>query len=305
MFHLTFSFSVLWVIHDRGFWVSLKHLWLTLLQQRGGKQLDRVKRLFNNWNWLSFLTVSCILLTILPFFFSLAVNSSLLNRTMVLSEDELVSPSSELVSSPWEVRDHRDCRVPWCHSAGKLWIMRRKWSLRDHICLWGRKEGETQSNNPFWANTSRKTVSPKPFYDALIFSFCMMPPCSSQIACPNTGRVYTATLQHSLFPAGQHHHWLGSSDSQGVLEVWGSACWQQLWLCPWHHPHVFHPLLRHLHLLHGPEEIQDQSLLSHHCKYLLSPHQSSWGHRSVFLLELLSCTQGGVLCKEARLHWVG
>lgn len=59
---------------------------------------------------------------------------------MVLSEDELVSPSSELVSSPWEVRDHRDCRVPWCHSAGKLWIMRRKWSLRDHICLWG-KEG--------------------------------------------------------------------------------------------------------------------------------------------------------------------
>lgn len=37
MFCLTFSFSVLWVIHDWGFWVSLKHLWLTLLEQRGGK----------------------------------------------------------------------------------------------------------------------------------------------------------------------------------------------------------------------------------------------------------------------------
>lgn len=79
-----------------------------------------VKKLFNNWNWLSFLTVSCILLTILPFFFSLAVNSSLLNRTMMLSDYELVSPSSELVSSPWEGRDHMDCRVLQCHSAGEL-----------------------------------------------------------------------------------------------------------------------------------------------------------------------------------------
>lgn len=149
MFHLTFSFSILWVIDDWGFWVSLKHLWLTLLEQRGGIQLDRVKKLFNNWNLLSFLTVSCILLTIFPFFFSLAVNSSLLNRTMVLSDFELVSPSSELVSSPWEGRDHMDGSVLWCHSAGKLWIMRRKkWSLMDHICVWGKKV-KTQSNNPF------------------------------------------------------------------------------------------------------------------------------------------------------------
>lgn len=68
---------------------------------------------------------------------------------MVLSDDELVSPSSELVSSPWEGRDHMDCRVSWCHSAGELWIMRRKkWSLMDQIHVWG-TEVETQSNNPF------------------------------------------------------------------------------------------------------------------------------------------------------------
>lgn len=66
----------------------------------------------------------------------------------MLSDYELASPSSELVSSPWEGRDHMDCRVLRCHSAGELWIMRKKWSLIDHICMWW-KEVETQDNNPF------------------------------------------------------------------------------------------------------------------------------------------------------------
>lgn len=92
----------------------------------------------------------------------------------------------------------------------------------------------------------------------------------------SVGSVYVnmASWKCSFFSAVQHHHWLVVSDKEGVLEIWRTPCGQQLWLCPWHHPHVFHPLFWHLHLLHGPEEIQDQSLFSNHCKSLLSPKQS-------------------------------
>lgn len=53
---------------------------------------------------------------------------------------------------------------------------------------------------------------------------------------------------------------------EGMLEIRRGASGQSLQLCTRHHPHVLHPFLWHLHLLHVSEEIQDQPVLSYYCK---------------------------------------
>lgn len=52
----------------------------------------------------------------------------------------------------------------------------------------------------------------------------------------------------------------------GVLKVQRRAGGEGLRVCPRHHPHVLHPVLWHVHLLHVSEEVQDQPVLPHHCE---------------------------------------
>ena len=82
----------------------------------------------------------------------------------------------------------------------------------------------------------------------------------------------------------------------GVLEVQGRAGGECLRLCPRHLPHVLHPVLRHLHLLHVSEEVQDQPVLPHHCEsssHTLAPFQTD----PYTLWHVAECTPSIVILK--------
>lgn len=66
-------------------------------------------------------------------------------------------------------------------------------------------------------------------------------------------------------PVSELH--LGVPGQAAVCEVWRAAGRRGLRLCAWHHPHVLHLVLWDLHLLHGPEEVQDEPLLPHHSEW--------------------------------------
>lgn len=82
-----------------------------------------------------------------------------------------------------------------------------------------------------------------------------------------------ATSTLSVASAASEHHMV-VTHQDGVPEVQRRAGGEGLRVCPRHYPHVLHPVLWHLCLLHVSEEVQDQPVLPHNCE-LLCPSRST------------------------------
>lgn len=74
--------------------------------------------------------------------------------------------------------------------------------------------------------------------------------------------------------ASQRHMVVPHQD--GVPDVQRRAGGEGLRVRPRHHPHVLHPVLWHLHLLHVSEEVQDQPVLPHNRELTPPPPPPVW-----------------------------
>lgn len=96
------------------------------------------------------------------------------------------------------------------------------------------------------------------------------PKLVSDLMCANDLKR-EVTISLSVASAASERHMV-VPHQDGVPEVQRRAGGEGLRVRPRHHPHVLHPVLWHLHLLHVSEEVQDQPVLPHNCE-LTCPQQ--------------------------------
>lgn len=90
------------------------------------------------------------------------------------------------------------------------------------------------------------------------------PKLVSDLMCANDLKR-EVTISLSVASAASERHMV-VPHQDGVPEVQRRAGGEGLRVRPRHHPHVLHPVLWHLHLLHVSEEVQDQPVLPHNCE---------------------------------------